>query len=122
MFNEEQKVKILNLIKPHRSDNPISSVNIYEQLLRIGYLNGQSKESFRADFRGLINEFRQTKIRILADTRGYWLASSDQEVIEYLQRAKHRWFEMRKGMTGLEKTLPKDAFTWDMFEKEEKQV
>ena len=115
-MSDELKDRILYLIKQRTPERPISSVDIWEIVK--GDLNGQNREQFRGDLRGFINEFRQGGIRILADSRGYWLAQSDEEVFQYIKRLTHRWLEIKKALDGLKRTIPKDRWTEELFKEE----
>lgn len=123
MSNNLLKSKILFLIQQRTSEHPISSVDLWEELLNQGYVEPKDKATFGGMvLRPIISELRQEGNPVLADTTGYYWATNPEEIIEYVGKLTHRWLEIKRVSDGLKKIIPKDRFSRELFQKEARNV
>lgn len=73
---------LIDLLKKHSPEDPISNIDIAKQLNLPPRHNGADGN----DLRKLINDLRLQGFPILGNSRGYYLAQTKQDIKEYIDR------------------------------------
>ena len=117
MKNEEQvKKEILELIKARTKICPIKSTEAFDILVRKCMIDKEmSRTAFSIIFRKIINTLRQMELPILASSRGYWWAETDEEKSKYVQRFEARLKKAYWALSGVRRSIKKHI-TFDLFD------
>lgn len=99
-LTEPEKV-VLEIIKKHNAGNKIFDGQIREQILI-----ADPAEKPGAGLRRVINALRCKGYAICSDTRGYWYASTKQELVDNIEALKGRAIKILEAAKGMEHAIP----------------